>query len=79
MSATKSLFGASATNLRSTRSGAGRASRSRTVVRIPLRRLAPWTAVHSSEERAAKTQLLGAEGTFIPILLAASLLRGGLF
>jgi len=41
MSATHNRFGPGATKLRSTRSGAGRALRSRTVVVIHLRRLTP--------------------------------------
>src|SRR5438132_1396972 len=41
MSATQRRSGAAAVKSRSTRSGAGRASRSRMVVRVPLRRLTP--------------------------------------
>jgi hypothetical protein len=41
MSATQSWFGRAAVKLRSTRSAAGRASRSRLVVMTPRRRLTP--------------------------------------
>ena len=41
MSATQSRSGASAVKSRSTRSGAARVRASRTVVRVPLRRLMP--------------------------------------
>jgi len=58
ISATQSLFGAFAVNLRSTRSGAGRASRSLTVVRTPLRRLAP-TRFRSFINRTSRSLLRG--------------------
>src|ERR1039458_4838919 len=59
MSATHNRFGPSATKLRSTRSGAGRALRSRTVVVIHLRRLTPANPVAAFARRHPVANRLG--------------------
>src|SRR5208282_4285250 len=76
MSATHNRFGPGATKLRSTRSGAGRALRSRTVVVIHLRRLTPAkpaARMNRAHPRSEFRVRLGARGrrAFAPRVVSA--------
>lgn len=70
ISATHRRLGAGALKLRSTRSGAGRAARSRTVVIIQLRRLTPL----SSAARISRATRL--HPTLMPCSLSSAWMRG---